>query len=191
MFIILRRWGVTLIILPQLSSRIRFSFICFFVFRFKVTELVCRCLPKEQNTFGKSTRAFIHMIDVRIDVEPFEPVVWYISSFFLRACMRMCVRACSKWTYRGLLQLNIHQKHPGENSPTWPRLRVKLRPAAPASWYGVLLLHTSVAATEAHCTSRRGNTLWAFYTYGKCQPPFKNPHWERKAQPHHQLADKL
>lgn len=44
MFVILRRWGVTLIILAQLSSRIRIYFIYFFVFRFKVTELVCKSL---------------------------------------------------------------------------------------------------------------------------------------------------
>lgn len=134
MFVILRRWGVTLIILPQLSSRIDFTLFVFLIFVSKSQNLsvrVRRCLLKEQNTFGKSIRASVHMIDVRIDVEPFGPVV--IHFFLLSACVRMCVRACSKWTYRGLLQLNIHQNHPGENSPTWPRLRVKLRPAAPAS----------------------------------------------------------
>lgn len=79
MFVILRRWGITLITLAQLSSRIIMYLICFFLFCFKVTELICKSLymfaEGAKYIWPKSNRAIIHMVDVKIDVEPLGPVV--------------------------------------------------------------------------------------------------------------------
>lgn len=162
MFVVLHLWDITLIIFTQLSSRITLLYI-FLISNFKITKHFLKSLQVQKQTFIRPKAPELFFSHDR-----FEHQHWTSTDgihFFL---FHVCV---SQMGISSLLQRNINQKHSSANSPTWPCLCTKLRPAVLTSRYGVLLLHTNVAATKIHCASRGGKHGQSLYHRVKTQPP--------------------